>query len=88
MARYEISGELPTGGYIHPESGKVVGEWCIINSDVTTEEGTSKSRYARPRIICIVAGGGSRYHAQILCDAMNNNDTALAAPVEDLRWKL
>jgi hypothetical protein len=70
----------------HLEKGNLVGQWAIINKDVSEEEAFSTSVYARPRVICWVAGAGSRQQAQMLCDAMNNHPDYQTESVEDIRW--
>ena len=86
--KYEVSGELPAGGYVHPETGRRVGEWCVINPDVSKEEAMSKSQWARSRIIAIVCGGGSLMHAHMLCDAMNADPKhSLSTSKENPKWR-
>ena len=85
--KFQVWGGLPVGGYTHPETGQKVGEWCIINPLVSLEEANSGSKYARPRIICVVAGGCSNSQAHMLCDAMNADSKWKVNADEDIRWK-
>lgn len=71
----------------HLEKGNMVGQWAIINTNVSVEEGFSTSPYARSRVICWVSGSGSALQAQMLCDAMNNHPDYQKDSIEDPRWK-
>jgi hypothetical protein len=72
----------------HPEKGNEVGQWAIINTDVSAAEAFSTSEFSRPRVICWVAGSGARQQAQMLCDAMNLHPDYQEQSIEDPRWKL